>query len=59
MNSLNARKTRNGIISAEYLLLNLLLADYSHSVLTKPGYRAYLRSMKAYGHTMELHEHDL
>lgn len=59
MNSRNARKIRNGIIWTDYVLLNPLLAEYAPSILTRLGYRAYLRTMKAHGHTMEVHEYDL
>lgn len=44
-----AHQIRQGIIFAELVMQNPLLAERASSVLTSLGYRTYLRRMKSYG----------
>lgn len=45
-----ALQVRQGLIFAEMVMLNPLLAERANSILASLGYRAYLRQMKRYGH---------
>lgn len=52
MNSKHAHWIRQGIVFADLVLQNPLLAEKAPQVLSHLGYRAYLRTMKKEGHIM-------
>lgn len=52
MKAHHARFIRQGLLYAELVMQNPLLAEHSPQILSALGYRAYLRAMKSYGHVM-------
>lgn len=49
MNKKTARRIRAGLVFAELVIQNPLVAEWAPSILTPLGYRAYVHAMDRYG----------
>jgi len=52
MKTRHAHSIRQGLVLADLVMQNPLLAEHAPRLLSALGYRAYLRTMKSYGHVM-------